>query len=403
MARIYRHTYTIFDEATGKRVLRRTAKWYIEFRDEKGQRRRVPGFTDKIATQRKAAEIEHGVVLLLRGEKPQPSAPTQTKTVEELLPQFAAFLRAKGDTERHITIVTAEINKLVTGIYQNLQVPLSSMTRTSVEQWLAQQRNTGKFGASTTNHYTRAGKSFTRWAMHEGLLQADPLAGLRLIHEGSDRKRTRRALSTDELSRLIAAARKSTHVRQTYEPASMNRGAINGVDRAMLYQLAAFTGLRRSELLTLTPQSFRLDDKPSTVTIESRHAKNRKSATLPIPDWLATELRTWLAGRRGPLWSAAKWIRTAEMLRVDLQTAKIPYRDSRGRVVDFHSLRMTFITGLALAGVPLVVAQKAARHSSPILTANVYSSIDLSELAKAVDKLGQPQVESRGKKRKAGK
>ncbi len=48
---------------------------------------------------------------------------------------------------------------------------------------------------------------------------------------------------------------------------------------------------------------------------------------------------------------------------------------------------MTFITHLALAGVPLTVAQKLARHSDPRLTSNVYTSLSLTELQGAVESL----------------
>ena len=74
------------------------------------------------------------------------------------------------------------------------------------------------------------------------------------------------------------------------------------------------------------------------------------------------------------------------MLRADLKAAGIePMVD--GRVIDLHALRVTFITHLSLAGVPLTVAQKLARHSDPKLTSNVYTSLTLADLQKAVQSL----------------
>ncbi len=43
------------------------------------------------------------------------------------------------------------------------------------------------------------------------------------------------------------------------------------------------------------------------------------------------------------------------------------------------------MTTLALSGVPLAVAQKIARHSTPTLTANVYAVVGVSDLKKAVE------------------
>ena len=68
-----------------------------------------------------------------------------------------------------------------------------------------------------------------------------------------------------------------------------------------------------------------------------------------------------------PIWSGtwAKIRHGAEMMRHDLQAAGLPFEDERGDVFDFHSLRGQFITQLGRNGVPLVEAQKLARHSDP--------------------------------------
>ncbi|MFW5690732.1 MAG: tyrosine-type recombinase/integrase, partial [Planctomycetota bacterium] len=49
--------------------------------------------------------------------------------------------------------------------------------------------------------------------------------------------------------------------------------------------------------------------------------------------------------------------------------------DDRGRVVDFHALRHTFISNLARAGVHPRNAQALARHSTIDLTMNVYTHV----------------------------
>jgi len=54
------------------------------------------------------------------------------------------------------------------------------------------------------------------------------------------------------------------------------------------------------------------------------------------------------------------------------------------REVDVHSLRVTFCSQLAAAGVPLRTAQAAMRHSDPKLTANVYTGPTLLDIGKAV-------------------
>ena len=45
----------------GGRVKRTCAKWYIEYKEPGGRVRRVPGFTDKRATEARANELQRRV------------------------------------------------------------------------------------------------------------------------------------------------------------------------------------------------------------------------------------------------------------------------------------------------------------------------------------------------------
>ena len=145
-------------------------------------------------------------------------------------------------------------------------------------------------------------------------------------------------------------------------------GGMTGPDRRVFYAVALTTGLRRNELGSLTPESFRLDADPPTVTVGGRWTKNRKTATLPAAAGRGCRVARVAPGKPAgrPLFPVKGRKRKA-MLRADLKAAGIePAVD--GKVVDLHALRMTFITHLALAGVPLTVAQKLAAHSDPRLT-----------------------------------
>jgi len=85
---------------------------------------------------------------------------------------------------------------------------------------------------------------------------------------------------------------------------------------------------------------------------------------------------------KSKLWPG-KWAenrRAAQMVRRDLESAGIPYRNSQGRVFDFHAFRHTFITNLSRAGVFPKVAQELARHSSITLTLARYTHMGLFDL-----------------------
>jgi hypothetical protein len=104
---------------------------------------------------------------------------------------------------------------------------------------------------------------------------------------------------------------------------------------------------------------------------------------------VAAALRAYLAGRPNdkPVWPGRWYKEAAEMLRMDLESAGIPYRDEDGRVADFHALRHSYVTLLERNGVSPKLAQELARHSDIRLTMNVYTHARLHDLAGAVEGL----------------
>ena len=115
----------------------------------------------------------------------------------------------------------------------------------------------------------------------------------------------------------------------------------------------------------------------------AKKAKNRKPTKQPIPADFAAMLKDWLKGQEGRLWSRLACQRSAEMLRVDLKAAKIPEQTEDGEV-DFHALRVTYITNLARSGIHPKTAQILARHSDIQLTMKVYTKLGRNEVADAL-------------------
>ncbi len=155
----------------------------------------------------------------------------------------------------------------------------------------------------------------------------------------------------------------------------------------MLYRVALETGLRWSELRSLTPASFSLNKVPPTVRVEAGYSKHRREDVLPLRPETARDLLVYLSNKLPmapafPMWRE----RGAKMLRVDLEAAGIP-PINEGGVVDFHSLRHMFISALAQSGVHPKTAQSLARHSTITLTMDCYSHTVLEDLSAALQKL----------------
>jgi site-specific recombinase XerD len=71
--------------------------------------------------------------------------------------------------------------------------------------------------------------------------------------------------------------------------------------------------------------------------------------------------------------------------------------DELGRSVVIHSTRHTFASQLGRAGVGLVQAQRLLGHSTPELTAQVYTHLGIEDLRAAVDKI-EPATRRRAKR-----
>ncbi len=65
----------------------------------------------------------------------------------------------------------------------------------------------------------------------------------------------------------------------------------------------------------------------------------------------------------------------------------LKYRDSAGRVADFHALRHTYIWRLVASGANIKVCQELARHSTPMLTLGRYAHIQLVDPMRALEAL----------------
>src|ERR1019366_8890115 len=97
----------------------------------------------------------------------------------------------------------------------------------------------------------------------------------------TDRRHNRRALDEIELGRLLTSASGSA---STFE-------GLTGVDRSMIYMLAMSSGLRASELASVTPSSFALEGVGPTVTVRAAYTKNRIEAEQPLPADVASAFR----------------------------------------------------------------------------------------------------------------
>ena len=315
-------------------------------------------------------------------------------------PGWRQHLAAKGNTAQHVETSCSRVLKVIEGCKFAFW---SDVSASKVMAYLDGLRadKTDKDGAVTHglgptafNHYLTAFKSFCKWMVRDGRASENPVAHLTGLNARTDLRRRRRALSVEELRRLIQATRNGPE-----------RFGTTGPERAMLYRVAVETGLRRGELASLTAASFALDDGRPTVTVAAAYSKHRREDVLPLRPDTAADLRDFLARKLpdAPAFAVpASRHASAAMFRADLEAAGMKYLDAAGRYADFHALRHTCGSLLAASGVHPKVAQSIMRHCTIDLTMSRYAHVFAGQEADAVAALPDLDSPAAGSARATG-
>ena len=384
--------------ADGAKVILETKKWYIEYRDGNGSPRKAAGYTDKQATEQKAAQLERQAAHQETGLIDR-FAEHRKRPLSEHIEEWHASLIARGNTAKHADQLKRRVEKIIEGSRSKRWTDIEA---SRIERFLGELRSEG-FGVQTCNFYIQGIKQFCRWMVQDGRAPDSPVAHLSRGNVRTDRRHDRRALETDELRLLIVAAKHGP-----------DRGDVPGPERAVLYQVSAETGLRVGELRTLTWGCVDTESSPPTVTVKAAYSKHRREDVQPLADSTVATLSAWWTANDEPdadspvFPNLKKWTKTAKLIREDLETARtkwleraddaeeleareatkfLSYEDEDGKVADFHALRHTFITNLVRGNVQPQVAQKLARHSTITLTMDRYTHVVMQERADALHAL----------------
>ncbi len=231
-----------------------------------------------------------------------------------------------------------------------------------------QQRD---YKSTTVARKVAATRSFLRFLYAEGIVEPEILDWLR---QPKVEKRLPRALSRDQVQRLLAAA----SVEDT--PLALR-------DRALLEVLYA-TGMRASEIIELE-----LDDVDLEIGLVRCFGKGSKERVVPIYSAAVEVLRTYLQqGRPFLLRDAGE--RTLflnnlgqPLTRQGLWFLVQHYAEAAGLAswVKPHTLRHTFATHLLEGGAELREVQELLGHAS-ITTTQIYTEVSSRRKREAYDR-----------------
>jgi len=236
----------------------------------------------------------------------------------------------------------------------------------------------GRLSEQSIQHAHRCLRGALAYAVKQELIARNPADGVDKPRgkSDSDRATTMQVWEAAELRRFLAATADHRFFA--------------------LWHLAAFTGMRRGELLGLKWDAVDLEAGTARVvrsrtsvgyemvegppkTAAGRRVIDLDAATVAVlRRWRAQQAQERLA------WGEA-WTNTGLVFTREDGTAphadhvarayEVAVRDAAARPIRFHDLRHTHATLLLKAGVPVKVVAERLGHSSPALTMTVYQHV----------------------------
>ena len=287
---------------------------------------------------------------------------------------------------------------------------LSGVTHEMISEYLALLR--ADICGSTYNARVCVLREIFHVLARKAGLEEDPWEGVRLR---PDDCHSRRELTMDELRRLLDAA-KVVGVRRSRTkedsnihctPTTPNYDSNNEWHK--LFLIGIYTGLRLGDCCTLDWSNINLAAGVIQIIPRKtrRHAHGRP-VTIPIHQALGAALLETQSPNPNPqslsgpvlpticeTYNRARWQVSHEIARIFkaaniVTSVKLEGRRNRTPEATFHSLRHTFVSLSANAGIPLHIVQSIVGHESTAMTRHYYhESVDaLRSAVNAIPAIG---------------
>ena len=280
MSSLYRPIIVRYvDPQTGKRVAKgspgairkrlRSGTYRGKYRDADGILRTVSLCRDREAAKQLLNDRSRNAQLERAGIV-DPFEKHTRRPLTEHIAEFGQSLQDGGCVKSHWQAVVTRVKRIVRGCGFRF---ISDISANRVQTYLAELKRPNiaekrpALAQQTVNHYLRAVKQFANWLVTNRRTGDDRLTHLAGGNVKLDLRRERREIAEEELAWLLNTARNG---KPSY--------GLTGWQRFTLYATAMETGLRASELASLTPDHFDLQADPPIVRIDAKDEK-RGAAT----------------------------------------------------------------------------------------------------------------------------
>jgi integrase len=371
MSKVYRMVRET--DAGGKECwVRRTdsgpGTWFIDFVDASGKRHRDA--TDAVrkseALDLLRSKLSDNVKAEILGV---PSTDAVSITLEKFLnEQYIPHIKATrregtwGNYEAYAEHVIPRMGKMA----------LRSIGRTEIQKYMEELIRTAKtprkqpLSKATVNRKIGFLRSAFYEALRRGLVDRNPCARIKLLHEENTR----------------------TRVMTEKEEEKIHEQAPEWL-RPVL-KIATLAGLRQGEILALRWEDVDRERKLIFVSHQSKSHKRREVPLLMELEGVLEDLSPFV-GPKG----ASPWLFTDPVTCEAYKTHdvvnhfKASARRAKIKGLRFHDLRRTFASRLAQRGVPLQTIAKLLGHGATYVTER-YAHLSCDDLREAMNRLKKP-------------
>ncbi len=330
------------------RIIAEAATFTAKYRDGQGHVVELPtGCRDETAARGVLSQLVRRSELVKANvitADESAAADHQDRPLSEHFVAYIAHQKAKGLNANRIRTTELRLERIAADCTLKRLGDLSGLM---LERWLT-DRADDAMSAGTRNGYREAMIGFANWCVRTRRIVSNPFAAVPTADARADCRRKRRALTEDEMQRLLYVARNrplAEYGRESMKaepdpkaekpkracwtfapltigeiPAAIERARKRfekrpdfiaklkerGRERALIYKALVLTGLRKGELASLTVGQLDLDGPTPYLVLHAADEKNRKGAELPLRADLASDLREWLADRLQSLQSEAR-------------------------------------------------------------------------------------------------
>jgi len=396
-----------------KKLLCETSHWYIRFNDNFGIRRVLKSNLDEGNSDYLYKRIIELVNCLSRNE-PAPvrlqqyleqnaeireqlvgfgllkSTAEAGKSLDELVEDFRNDLIKKERLQRYIE----ESARILRTVFAACNfVKWTDIKGQVVKDYLDERRDGGK-GISKRRYNIILGRvqQFCRWYVRRqkqggNLGIIDPTSYLDAQdNPQTDARHERRVLELDDFRRFLFAALTGPKYRK-----------LTGRERNFVYRLAAETAMRKVDFIRLRVKDIDFDN--DTIRIQASRIKNKAASIIYLKPERALELKQYCKNKLPEAKVFDLPVHLEQAVRFDLAKTEvkdasgkvivpaIPYKDTFGRVFDFHSLRHESASLYGMnAETPEAVRQQLTRHKTTKMVRH-YTHASETQQRRAVEAL----------------